>query len=116
MGADRYRQGLRSRPCRIGWALLALLLTPSPALASAPGSGETPPAGVVKQSQSPVFETIEPASGTVTSSARVTLLGRVSGPDEVTVSINEEPVTLWGQDFAVTRDLEAGENLFTLVA
>ncbi|MCP4657337.1 MAG: hypothetical protein GY856_18150, partial [bacterium] len=58
MNADRFRRprGLRTRRnLRAGWALLALLLAPSLALASAPGSGETPPAGGVKQSQSPVF-------------------------------------------------------------
>ena len=63
----------------------------------------------------PVFGTILPVSGTLTSAAEVTLQGQVTGAAAVTV--DGQAVTLIGEDFtAGPFTLSEGERIWTLVA
>ncbi len=63
----------------------------------------------------PVFVSILPVSGTLTSAAEVTLQGQVTGASAVTV--DGQAVTLVGEDFtAGPFSLSEGERTWTLVA
>ncbi|MBI4749276.1 MAG: hypothetical protein HY774_12355, partial [Acidobacteria bacterium] len=64
----------------------------------------------------PVITLAEPAEGLITKTSPITVSGTVTDTSAVTMTVNSQPVTLSGTQFAASATLTEGSNTITVLA